>query len=55
MSMNSQMMGHYEDLVFDVRLQLEKFVVKNWKQNTADTVEHHLTELAEAIVKANCE
>ncbi len=55
MSLPSEIQGHYEDLVYDVRLNLEKFVVKNWKQTTADTVEHHLTELAEAIVKANCE
>lgn len=53
--MNPKQLSDYEDMVFSVRLQLEKFVVKNWKQTTADTVEHHLTELAEAIVKANCE
>lgn len=53
--MSPKQLGDYEDMVFDVRLKLEKLVSKEYGQNTADTVEHHLTELAEAIVKASHE
>ena len=53
MSMHPKQLSDYEDMVYDVRLKLENFVSKEWGQNTADTVEEYLTELSEAIIKAN--
>ena len=55
MSLNSKQQGELEDMFYDIRLDLELAVVKLYNQNVADTVEQHITELAEAILKARQE
>lgn len=55
MSLNSQAQGAMEDMFYDIRLEIELAVVKLYNQNVADTVEQHITELAEAILKARLE
>ena len=55
MSLPSQVQGEMEDMFYDIRYELEKCVSKHYGQNVADTVELHLTELAEAILKARLE
>lgn len=55
MSLNSQQQGYLEDQFYEIRGELERLVSKKYGQKIADTVEQHLTELAEAILKASQE
>jgi len=55
MSLPSHVQGQLEDMFYDIRLELEEYIIKKYGHNVADTVELHLTELAEAILKARLE
>jgi len=52
MSLNSKQQDELDDMFYDIRLQLENLVSKKYGTNVAATVEQHLTDTAEAILKA---